>query len=206
MTSLSLQYGRYHYSPFVNIQTPTTSTFFNRFRWNWYQNSWFIKIFHIKHGNIQVCRPLWEQGIPQLISPSDYCPQNLPGDRIILPFEINGTTDTALRAIALKIYHLIVKYTALQEQGELYHIKWRRNWTILLNTETVKPVSNSHFQKDWKLVFKSNNRLMQVKSIAECSKRSILQYFQPSLSYRFVIKIFVLSTFEWLFFTSFTVQ
>ena len=28
----SLQYGRFHYSPFANIQTPTTSTFFNRFR------------------------------------------------------------------------------------------------------------------------------------------------------------------------------
>ena len=33
---------------------------------------------------------------------------------------------------------------------------------------------------------------MQVKSIAECSKESILQYFRPSLSLQFVIKIFVL--------------
>ena len=32
------------------------------------------------------------------------------------------------------------------------------------------------------LVFKTNYRLMQVKSIAKCSKRSILQYFRPSLS------------------------
>ena len=39
--------------------------------------------------------------------------------------------------------------------------------------------------------FKTNYRLMQVKSIAECS--------QPSLSYR-VIKIFVLSIFEWQFY------
>ena len=31
---------------------------------------------------------------------------------------------------------------------------------------------------------------MQVESIAECSKGSILQYFRPSLSYHFVIKIF----------------
>ena len=31
---------------------------------------------------------------------------------------------------------------------------------------TVKHV----FQKDWKLVFETNYRLMQVKSIAECSK------------------------------------
>ena len=27
MTSLSLQYGHFHYSPFANIQTPTTSIF-----------------------------------------------------------------------------------------------------------------------------------------------------------------------------------
>ena len=38
---------------------------------------------------------------------------------------------------------------------------------------------------------------MQVKSIAECSKWSSLQYFRPSLSYQFVINFFVLSIFEW---------
>ena len=31
---------------------------------------------------------------------------------------------------------------------------------------------------------------MQVTSIAECSKGSILQFFRPSLSYHFHIKIF----------------
>ena len=40
-----------------------------------------------------------------------------------------------------------------------------------------------HSQKDRKLVFKTNYGFMQVKSIAECSKGSILQYFWPSLSY-----------------------
>ena len=43
-------------NPFANIQTPTTSTFFNRLRQNWYQNSWFIEIFHIKHSNHQGCQ------------------------------------------------------------------------------------------------------------------------------------------------------
>ena len=47
-------------------------------------------------------------------------------------------------------------------------------------------------QKDQNLVFKTDYRLMQVKSIAECSNGSILQYFWP-----FVIKIFVLSFSEW---------
>ena len=44
-----------------------------------------------------------------------------------------------------------------------------------------------HSQKD-KLVFKTNYHLMQVKSIAECCKGSILQYFPPSLSYHLSIK------------------
>ena len=44
---------------------------------------------------------------------------------------------------------------------------------------------------------------MQVKSIAECSKGRILQYFRPSLP--FVIMIFVLSIFEWPFDTRFHV-
>ena len=43
-------------------------------------------------------------------------------------------------------------------------------------------------KKDQKLVFKNNYRLMQVRSIAECSKWSILQYFQPSLSYQLLLR------------------
>ena len=42
--------------------------------------------------------------------------------------------------------------------------------------------------KNQKLVFKTNYRLMQVKSIAECSKASILQYFRPSLSYHLAFR------------------
>ena len=34
--------------------------------------------------------------------------------------------------------------------------------------KTVKPVLNGHSQKDGKLVFKTQYRLMQVRSIAEC--------------------------------------
>ena len=53
---------------------------------------------------------------------------------------------------------------------------------------TVKPVQNGHSQKDRKLVSKTNYCLMQVKSIAECSKGSILQYFWPSLSYHLSLR------------------
>ena len=48
---------------------------------------------------------------------------------------------------------------------------------------TVKPAFSSHSKRRPKLVFKTEYRLMQVKSIAECSKGSILQYFRPSLGY-----------------------
>ena len=53
---------------------------------------------------------------------------------------------------------------------------------------TVKPVQNGYTKKDPKLVFKTNTRLMQVKSIAECSKGSILHYFRPSLSYHLSLR------------------
>ena len=62
---------------------------------------------------------------------------------------------------------------------------------------TFKPVLIGHSKK------KTNYCLMQVKSIAECSKGSNLQSFQLSL---IVIKIFVLSfSLNWLLKTGFTV-
>ena len=48
---------------------------------------------------------------------------------------------------------------------------------------TVKPVLSGHSKRRQKLVFKTDYCLMQVKSIAECSKGSFLQYFRPSLCY-----------------------
>ena len=51
-----------------------------------------------------------------------------------------------------------------------------------------KACVNSQSEKDRELVFKTNYCLMQVKSIAECSNGSILQYFQPSLSYQLSLR------------------
>ena len=48
---------------------------------------------------------------------------------------------------------------------------------------TVKAVLSGHSERRPKLAFKTDYRLLQVKSIAECSNGSILQYFRPSLSY-----------------------
>ena len=55
-----------------------------------------------------------------------------------------------------------------------------------------------------KLVFTTNVHLMEVKSIAECSKGSILRYFRPPLTNHFPLGL-VLSIFKWLLKTGFTV-
>ena len=47
---------------------------------------------------------------------------------------------------------------------------------------------SSHSKRRPKIVFKTDYRLMQVKSIAECSKGSILQYFRPSLRYHLSLR------------------
>ena len=52
------------------------------------------------------------------------------------------------------------------------------------------------------MVFKTNYRLMQVKSIAEWEHSAILLTF---IKLPFVIKVFVMSIFEWPFYTGFTV-
>ena len=80
----------------------------------------------------------------------------------------------------------------------LVHILWA------VDEYTVKPVLSNHFQKDRKLVFKTNYCLLQVKSIAECCKEhsAILLTF---IKLPFLIKIFVLSIFEWPLMTGFTV-
>ena len=53
---------------------------------------------------------------------------------------------------------------------------------------TVKPILSGHSKRRQKLIFKTDYHLLQVKSIAECSKMSILQYFRPSLSYHLSLR------------------
>ena len=60
-----------------------------------------------------------------------------------------------------------------------------------LVARTVNPVLSGHSKRTEKMVFNTNHRLMQVKSIAECSKGSILQYFRPSLSNHFPLRPFI---------------
>ena len=56
------------------------------------------------------------------------------------------------------------------------------------------------------MVFKTNCRLMQFKSIAECSKWEHSAILSTFINLPFVIKTFVLSIFEWPFYTGFTVN
>ena len=63
---------------------------------------------------------------------------------------------------------------------------------------TVKPVLSGHSKRRPKLVFKTDYRLMQVKSIAS----AILSTF---VKLPFVFKTYVLSIFEWSLTTGFTV-
>ena len=46
-----------------------------------------------------------------------------------------------------------------------------------------KPCLKWPLKKNIKIWLKTDHHFMQVKSIAECSKGSILQHFGPSLSY-----------------------
>ena len=61
------------------------------------------------------------------------------------------------------------------------------------------------FKTDYCLVFKTDYLLMQVKSIAECPKRSILLYFRPALSYHLSLRLLFFPIFEWPLKTGFTV-
>ena len=66
--------------------------------------------------------------------------------------------------------------------------------------DTVKPVYNSHSQKGRKLFFKTN-----YQKYCRMLQGELLHYFRPSFKLPFFIKFFVVTIFEWLFYTGFTV-
>ena len=60
----------------------------------------------------------------------------------------------------------------------------------VINFSNLKALYSKTCQKeDQKLAFKTDYRLMQVKSSAECSKGSILQYFRPSKSLNYHLSL-----------------
>ena len=83
--------------------------------------------------------------------------------------------------INLRTHGLLIQCINYQTLGETHE-------NIIHFASTVKPVLSSHSKKTKKLVFKTEYCLMLVKSIAECSKGSILQYFRPSLGYHLPLR------------------
>ena len=62
-------------------------------------------------------------------------------------------------------------------------VKYKNSiWVSTWDFGTIKPVLSSHLKIDKTKVLMENGSLMKVKSIAECSPWSILQYFWPALS------------------------
>ena len=69
----------------------------------------------------------------------------------------------------------------------------------------MKPALSGHSKIDKTKILKTNDSLMKVESIAECSPWSILQYFWPALSDNWSWKPNFGLFFEWPLKTGFTV-
>ena len=81
---------------------------------------------------------------------------------------------------------------------------WAVYFTYTLTQTLLCECILKHFLSGhWKKT--TNYHLMQVKSIAEYSKGSILQYFWPSLSYHLLLRSLFFVFFEWLLKTGFIV-
>ena len=78
-------------------------------------------------------------------------------------------------------YKSLVEESGIESEAVEIHVsrsEVRPKLTLtILNTDAVKPVLSGHEKKDKTKVLKTNGSLMKVKSVAECSPWSILQYF-----------------------------
>ena len=161
-------------------------------------------------ASLKPANPLRPMDLPAvatgLLSASSHCnvTSPVPQDINFTSLQMNITTMTWNKhsEYIWATYQENQFYQSLHYSHTLrYWCKWK-----LKTKYTVKPVLSGHPKRTPKLDFNSDYRLMQVKSIAECSKGSILQYFWPSLELPFVITICVLYIFEWPLKTGFTVD
>ena len=90
------------------------------------------------------------------------------------------------RQILVGIHHVSCHLGQLSSDNSSAYTLWKH---------TVKHVANGHSQIVHKLVFKTNFRLIQVKSIEECSKWEHSAKLSTFIKLPFVIKIFVVSYF-----------
>ena len=93
----------------------------------------------------------------------------------------------------MRIQHILHMYNSLNEHAG-----------VSCGT-TVKPELSDHSNKNTKLGFNTNYRLMQVKSIAECSKGEHSAILSTSIKLSFSIMTMVLSIFIRPLKTCFTV-
>ena len=80
---------------------------------------------------------------------------------------------------------ILIVFICMGKSTRIQRVKDDYSAIMFVVVNTVKHVLSGHSKITPKLVFNTNCRLMQFKSIAECSKGSILQYFRPTLSYHF---------------------
>ena len=73
---------------------------------------------------------------------------------------------------------VLAMLTASSQESYPYHVN-KGELTLYI---TVKPLLSGHLKIDKTKILMTNGSLMKVKSIAECSPWSILQYFLPALS------------------------
>ena len=93
-----------------------------------------------------------------------------------------------------------MEYLDVNEENDCMIALYESEITRYSKTCLKPPVKNKT-----KIVFNTNYRFMQFKSIAECSKVEHSAILSTFIQLPFVIEIFVLSTFEWPFKTGFTV-
>ena len=73
--------------------------------------------------------------------------------------------------------------------GFVKHVIWQEFCVFIyldksdIHDTTVKPVLSGHSKEGPKFVFKTDNRLMQVKSMAECSHSAILSTCTKATTY-----------------------
>ena len=79
-----------------------------------------------------------------------------------------------------------IKFTSWSFFEIFFYLGWHSIlWTIIKWYNIVKSVLSGHSKEHQRLFFNTDNRLMQVKNIAEYSEGSILQYFRPPVTYYF---------------------
>ena len=111
---------------------------------------------------------------------------------------MDGYTELLRRRFGTKRVHCNIVYQEYISERDHVHmnstqwetltdfVKWLGREGLYSKTCLKRPPKKK--TKIGFLVFKTNYHFMQVKSIAKCSKGSILQHFRPSLSYHMSLR------------------